>query len=358
MRTAAFALTCLAIMGGISSTGFAQQPAPAPAAVPAAPDDTGYYHMSDPNSVWGDPQECPPDTSGWFTPPQNCWYLQAGALFLYRSHVKDQVILVNDTTGGSALRTKDTDFNNIFQAGPEITFGRRFDSVSAIEGTWWGTNHWQQHTQVVGANNLSLPGPIAVTTGDFFLADQVDVKYQSNLNNVEANYKQTMFNVTLLGGFRYFNLHEVYEIRSSDFDSGTSPYRVKTHNNLMGGQIGLGFNKQCGRFGVDFISKAGLYGNAARLETYLGDFNNTVVLRNYKDNETITSFIGELNAQATYNVTDWFLIRAGYRILWLEGIALAPQQLDFTADPNAGNHIIDRAGLYLYGFNIGCEARW
>src|SRR6185369_16379359 len=110
MRTAAFALTCLAIIGGLSTVSHAQDQAATPTPPPVA-DDSGYYHMSDPNGVWGDPKECPPDTAGWFCPPDNCWYLQAGALFLNRSHVKNQVILVNDTTGSPALNTKQTDFN-------------------------------------------------------------------------------------------------------------------------------------------------------------------------------------------------------------------------------------------------------
>lgn len=350
MRTAPFALTFLALLLNLAAAASAQDP--------VAADNSGYFHMTDSDAVWNEPGDGPPDTSSWFCTPDSPFYLQAGALFLYRSHVKDQVILVNDVTGSAAMRTKDADFNNIFQAGPEITFGYRYDGVSAFEGVYWGTNHWQQHTQALGANSLSLPGPFAVTTADYFLADQVDVKYQSQLHNVEANYRQTIFGMTWLAGFRYFNLNEVFEIRSSDFDSGTSKWRTKTHNNLIGGQIGAGYNWQCGRFGLDFLGKAGLYGNGARLQTEMGDFNNTTVLRNFTDNETITAFIGELNLQGTYCVTDWFLLRAGYRILWLEGVALAPNQLDFSDSPTAGSSIIDKSGLYLYGFNVGGEVRW
>lgn len=357
MRIAPFALACLALICGLARATSAGEPA----VVSGAAADTGYFQMSDAGAVWDEPtfDEATPDTSTWFCPPANRWYLQAGALFLNRSRMKNQVIVVDDNNGQSpVLRTRDMDFNNKFAVGPELTLGFRYDGVSAFEATYWGLQHWESHNSVFGSNNLSLPGAIAVTTFDYFLGDTVFTKYQSTTHNVEGNYRQTIFGITMLAGLRYFNMNETLDLRFTDFDSGTSHYRVKTHNNLIGGQIGLGWQRQFGHLGIDLLGKAGLYGNPARLETDMRDLNNTTVLRNFRDNETITSFIGEINLQTTYAITSWFNLRAGYRILWIEGIAQAPNQLDFTDNPNGGNSIIDRSGLYLYGFNVGADVRW
>ena len=50
---------------------------------------------------------------------------------------------------------------------------------------------------------------------------------------------------------------------------------------------------------------------------------------------------------------------AGYSAIWIEGLALAPDQLDFNfATSPSGNQLHNGGGMLLHGVNVGLEARW
>jgi hypothetical protein len=44
--------------------------------------------------------------------------------------------------------------------------------------------------------------------------------------------------------------------------------------------------------------------------------------------------------------------------MWIEGVATAPDQLDFTDTSTSGSHVVSNGGLFLHGANVGLEARW
>ena len=57
-------------------------------------------------------------------------------------------------------------------------------------------------------------------------------------------------------------------------------------------------------------------------------------------------------------MTDVWGVRLGYNLVWLTGVALAPDQFDFSdaTTPPAG--IVHDASMLLSGANVGLEARW
>ena len=64
-----------------------------------------------------------------------------------------------------------------------------------------------------------------------------------------------------------------------------------------------------------------------------------------------------LNITAIYKLNQRWGLRAGYNMLWLTGVALAPSQWNFSI-PEAVTAINNDGGLFLYGANLGVEARW
>jgi hypothetical protein len=48
----------------------------------------------------------------------------------------------------------------------------------------------------------------------------------------------------------------------------------------------------------------------------------------------------------------------GYNLIWLSGVALAPNQFDFGAETTSGSDLHGGAGLFLHGASLGLEARW
>jgi hypothetical protein len=68
--------------------------------------------------------------------------------------------------------------------------------------------------------------------------------------------------------------------------------------------------------------------------------------------------IGDLNFTLTYRMTETWGLRLGYNMLWLSGVAMAPNQFDFSAAPGGGNALNGGSSIYLAGANLGLEARW
>jgi len=70
------------------------------------------------------------------------------------------------------------------------------------------------------------------------------------------------------------------------------------------------------------------------------------------------AFVGELNLTGIYQLNQTWGLRAGYNLMWIEGVALAPAQTDFTLTSTSGTGLNRGGGLFLHGINLGLEARW
>jgi hypothetical protein len=56
-------------------------------------------------------------------------------------------------------------------------------------------------------------------------------------------------------------------------------------------------------------------------------------------------------------LTPYCNVRAGYQVMWVEGIGLAPDQVNpanFLGAPSVNN----RGGVFLHGAVLGMELRW
>ncbi len=71
----------------------------------------------------------------------------------------------------------------------------------------------------------------------------------------------------------------------------------------------------------------------------------------YDVSATRTGLAGVLDfsAVASYQVRPNFVFRAGYQLLYVPGVALAPNQLD---------GLVHQDGLFLHGPTAGLEVRW
>ena len=180
--------------------------------------------------------------------------------------------------------------------------------------------------------------------------------YRSEFNSFELNYRHWFLpELSLIAGFRYVNWHEDL---NAAFDTAPGPVNLVDHtsNNLFGFQIGGDWKQKFGdRFGIELGGKAGIYGNRSELDgsgfvpgVGSGDVN-TAAWR--------TAFVGELSLVGTYNLTTYLKFRAGYEAMWIQGLALAPDQIsptNFLAAPS----INSRGGVFLHGAIVGLELQW
>jgi len=170
---------------------------------------------------------------------------------------------------------------------------------------------------------------------------------------------RTSGDFSLLGGFRYLSLYEKFNIRSTDLDSGTSDYHIRTTNNLFGGQLGARYRRSYGRFAWDATGKAGLFGNSAGQWQFVSDSVPGSFLRDRRsDSGGQIAFAGDINVSANYRLLSFLTLRAGYNLLWVEGIALAPGQLDFSNTTASGSDLRSDDGFFAHGVSAGGLADW
>ena len=284
-------------------------------------------------------------------------YLDSEVFFATRNNTShNQPLIVDSSTGQTLLSTQDLKFD--FEPGTLITLGYMFSQGWGLEGTYWGQFGYSTGYLLQGLNNLSLPGALGSTTfGDFQGVSQMSAVYNSDINNFELNFVIPYDGWQFLTGFRYFELEEALDLNgNAGFES--SDYLVSTHNDLWGWQLGGRGLWYWGRVEFSVTAKAGIYGDSAEQHQVIGDFGNFLERRDVRASQTTAAFIGELGAYVKVPLTPWLALRGGYTFVWVNNLALAPNQLDFTNTPTSGQAINSHSSLLLDGLNIGLEARF
>jgi len=362
MRSTVFALSlALACCGGLH-LAHADEPERLSDGAFAAPDDgaadeAGFSCMED-EIPWYEEFVTP---RHWFDAPAYGFYGQADVLWLARVHNVERPLVLQAPTDAAVLSAQDASLTGRYDLGALFTVGFQLDKVAATEFTFFGFQDWSSSATVIDpGNNLHLAGTLSPFTNDFAGADQATITYSSRVYNAEANYKQTIEGLTLLTGFRWFNISEQFNLNSHNALFGeASDYRVRAKNNLYGWQWGAGYNCQVSRLNLGILGKIGVFANVASNNALLRDFGNTQVDRDYRATTTQVSVLGEIQANATYWITDWAAIRVGYRLIGVNNLALGPSQLDLTG-PAVGRppFIYAHDYLILHGANAGIEIRF
>jgi hypothetical protein len=168
--------------------------------------------------------------------------------------------------------------------------------------------------------------------------------------------------VTWFAGARYLNIAERLNISTQRIVGGgieEGSYNMTTNNNLYGAQLGASLRRTSGRFGWDATGFGGIFGNDAQQTQAATTFPNFPLRPTVSSSQSRVAFVGGINVSALYALNNIWNVRAGYNALWIEGLALAPDQLDFDfAAAQGGSQIRNGGGTFLHGANVGVEARW
>lgn len=301
-----------------------------------------------------------------------CQYAWVDGLILWRDNQGRNQPLVQDLTQTTTfLSTRDIDFGSA--GGVRAGFGWRGRGPCGWELNYLGLYSPTAATFITGDDLFSLPGDLGLASNNFFSADEFSIRYTAQINSAEVNrvccwcccndpYSDAALrckSVEWLYGFRYLNLNENFSITATDFEEGTSTYRVRTNNNLFGAQIGSRLRYCFGRWSVEGTGKAGIFGNAAEQNSpAIIDFPAFELRPARSASRGEVAFVGDLNLTGIYQLNSTWGVRAGYNLLFIEGVALAPDQLDFTNTPTSGTALDTRGGVFLHGVNVGLEARW
>ena len=111
---------------------------------------------------------------------------------------------------------------------------------------------------------------------------------------------------------------------------------------MLGPQVGFRGRRQWNNWAVEGWAKAMLAGTllSSNADPIFSSLAPTAIIR------------------LSRRLSDMWWLRLGYNMIWLSGVALAPNQWDFTDTATSGTTLVGGGGVFLHGANLGLEARW
>lgn len=251
------------------------------------------------------------------------WRVTADALFLQRRDPAAAVLMAYALDGAEILNASDFDFG--IEPGLEVSLTRQFGDHFGIEARYFGVDHWHVGTAAATAPDSLLQ--VNATPPVFAWAGTgIESEYTSALQNAELNAQYRILERwTLLVGFRYAELDERFAAGLVDADIPFL-YETATRNRLYGAQLGAAVTlwNRGGPFTVEAVGKAGLFGNAAAQDSA---YDTDAVSVAARDSASRTAFLGEIGLTGDYRLAPRWSLRGGYRLLWIDGVALATDQV-------------------------------
>jgi hypothetical protein len=235
-------------------------------------------------------------------------------------------------------------------------------------------------------NNGSAPMRIDVSTRIHFFGGEA--------NGLLELYNRRELHIGLIGGFRYFGLHESFDLDtvSTDtarFGSVTTHDGVDTENNFYGGQFGVRSSLVCGPFSLDVVSKLALgdvrqeVHNAGFTSVTNGGFglptgNFPAGIFNMPSNSgwhhrDVFGYLPEADIRVGYFFTENLRGTIGYNVLYLSNVARASTQVDRIINPSQNPLLsgaatvsgplapaasFQRTEFWAHGLMVGLELRF
>lgn len=286
------------------------------------------------------------------------WTVYGDGVFLHRSGPTNAV-LFNNGAGNPVLNAADLGFDT--SAGFRIGLIRHqvLGTAWDLETVYMGVDGWRAATGVLPSVGTEIP--FITPLGDSLNSAHNWAFYRSELHNVEINGRRPVRDwLSFLVGFRYLELNEELRLFQNTFvgaDENLTATSLDATNHLIGFQIGAdGQIWNRGRLELDCVLKAGIYNNNATTQT-LRSQSLVVDVDSARASNDHTAFIGEIGLTGLYKLDRGWAIRGGYQLLWIEGVALASDQIA-VSDPNAGTATVDTSGSPFYhGAFVGLEYR-
>ena len=307
-------------------------------------------------------------------------YAVFDTLFLQRDNAAtDAPVIVDGDTGAPVISAGD--LRVAVAPGIRTFYGRHGCEQVGWELGYVGVYGMFAEQAATGSGNLEIAPTLSSQVAGFANGSLARVSYGSVLNSGEANLLLTRTfkhrprrsayaadwirheaTIDWLAGFRWAGLEEnaAILVAATPEGGGATQYGVRTSSNLYGGQLGVRGRMEWQRWALEGWMKAALAGAA------LSQSQNPIV-------DGISGFqyrpgraaaggdvggIFDLSAAVTRRLNDTWGLRAGYNMLWLTGVALAPDQFDFSTGTLAGTSLVAEKTIWLQGASLGLEARW
>jgi hypothetical protein len=302
------------------------------------------------------------------------WYARAEGVWLSRNDQPTRNLTVFDDDDDHELEDRivlsTADLDPSSTAGVRIIIGRYLSERTSLEGSFYGLHDWEDRVATTLEESAQ---PYNAYFGDddessfdisaFSSSAQHVVSFDSDFNSAEFGLRRWVRSDTsVLLGLRYMSVDERLTFLSLD-DGPSDPssfglYDIKTDNNMFGVQVGTEYIHTIGWHWLYFNveAKGGLFlNNATHDSTFL------VTTPSSNSDSTEEDNLGfarnaEFNIGLSAQLTDHFSIRGGYTINYINGVAVAADQIDTTPQRvNSREYINDEGTVIYHGAYFGGE---
>jgi hypothetical protein len=284
---------------------------------------------------------------------QPLWTVKAGIVYLDRTNPRPAVLVEDTVTGDPLALAQNYNFN--WNAGVDVSAIRTLGGgPNALEVRYFGIDGWQATQDFTTSPIWNFP-----TDPPLFGLGVANIHsvYTSRLYSTEVNLRhRSSDRLAWLLGFRWVQVHENLDF-NADFGGNQAVISDNVDNNLYGGQIGIDWRvyDRGGPFRIDSIFKAGVFGNSA--DNTFGVTQAIGPAFGAGQSKGQVAFVGEIGLTGVYQWTDHIAIRGGYQVLWVEGIAVASDQLT-AIDVLAANGIDTTGGIFYHGALASIDFTW
>ena len=324
------------------------------------------------------------------------WYAQADLVMLNRSN-SQQLNLSNQAFGttsfqliGLAMTTDSSGFG--YEPGTRLTLGTFLGRDAknrdhSIEFSFFGMPEWSTGYSVSGSGGTYLMSSLDNNVPGFNFSDTQSFSYQSNFNSYEMNVRvrsrlgkdrlvhkpngvwQRESNegrmTSFFGGMRLIAIDEEFlfsaqgnGVANFSPNPNSGSYLIEANNDMFGVQLGLEIYEQTYNWSYGLRGKIGGLVNFAdqRSVVEVVDIDNPGPNFNRAANDEQLTLLLELSIAATYQLRPNMSLRFSYDFLYLQGLAHAPEQLNFNFNDQTR---INTGSFTLFdGASFGFEAVW
>ena len=344
------------------------------------------------------------DGNGYCCPP--CWYWEQNVRILTRNRVRKGLFSF-DQAGVPQLTTRSVGFD--VAPGYDATVGHYLGRDSEnrdqfVEFTYWGMNAWMEERQANATlfltDSFSFPDPVTFgnlfssfdsTVGGFNRVDRQFIAYGSDIHNFELNarirprgrpdrmvlypngkwrrerqqgqYKSYLLGLRVMSIDEFFGFYGRGTIINGAVSNDVSgDYLIDTHNDMVGIQVGgdLMFRGRLWSWGARYkvAPMINFCDQISRISTNAaGDpfASADLDVRRQAKRSDLAAF-GEVGIAGSYKIRPNMVLHASYDFMFAVGMALAPEQLEFSSDPVP--RVNDNGFLYYHGLSLGLECIW
>ncbi len=256
----------------------------------------------------------------------------------------------------AVLRTSALINDQRFEPGFRVGVTYRNNPKMSLEANFLWVNDWDGHKEKKGDASLFFGFKDINYDGDYIFANEAKGDYDTGFWTTEANYWRhwtprniDYFSLSGIFGLRYFHFNESFVITYMR-PAGKSHYKIHTKSDAFGVQAGLDFQVNPTKtFSWEIFAKFGLMIDHEEQKQLLKDLDDTVTLRNLKQQKWQNGCFADVAAWLVFQFKDHLNFHFGYEMIFLSSVATAEDQMGKRLTSGDGKQIDPNGAVIIHG---------